>query len=140
MAIANAKLAYQSYKEIFRGDDWEESRRPALAAALPVGVDLDQEPRLPRPHLRGGAGRPRDRQHDAPRDDRGAAGPRPDRSSTLERDVDEARRTFDRLAEVGVDYDDVVAVLEREGVEKFADSFNELIEGVAGKRDQFTTA
>src|SRR5207247_11325499 len=55
---------------------------------------------------------------------------------TLERDLDEARRVFERVAEVGVDYDDVVAVLEREGVEKFSDSFKELLEGVGQKRGE----
>jgi transaldolase len=39
-----------------------------------------------------------------------------------------------------VDYDDVVAVLEREGVEKFAKSFRELIDGVTAKRDQLVAA
>ena len=34
---------------------------------------------------------------------------------TLERDVDEAKRVFERLAEAGVDYDDVVATLEQRG-------------------------
>jgi hypothetical protein len=33
-----------------------------------------------------------------------------------------------------------VAVLEREGVEKFADSFKQLLDGVAGKRDQLVAA
>ena len=56
--------------------------------------------------------------------------------ATLERDVDQARRVLDQFAQAGVDYDDVVAVLEREGVRKFADSFSKLLEGVASKRDQ----
>ena len=34
----------------------------------------------------------------------------------------------------------MVAVLEREGVEKFAKSFKELIDGVADKREQFVAA
>ena len=59
---------------------------------------------------------------------------------TLERDVDEAKRTLERFAEAGVDYDDVVATLEREGVEKFDASFKELFEGVAAKRDQLVAA
>ena len=37
-------------------------------AALPVGVDVDEEPRLPRRALRRGADRPGHRQHDAARD------------------------------------------------------------------------
>ena len=34
----------------------------------------------------------------------------------------------------------MTAVLEREGVEKFADSFKELLEGVAKKRDALVAA
>jgi transaldolase len=60
--------------------------------------------------------------------------------NTLERDVDGARVTLEGFARAGVDYDDVVAVLEREGVEKFANSFKELLDGVAAKREQFVAA
>jgi transaldolase len=60
--------------------------------------------------------------------------------ATLERDVGDARRTLEQLAEAGIDYDDVVGVLEREGVEKFADSFGKLIEGVAAKREELVAA
>lgn len=45
-------------------------------------------------------------------------------------DIEEAKRTLDSLGAVGVDYDDVVQTLEDEGVEKFAASWNELLEGV----------
>jgi transaldolase len=41
-----------------------------------------------------------------------------------------ARKVLDDLAAVGVDYDDVTAVLEREGVEKFVVSWNELLDTV----------
>ena len=44
-----------------------------------------------------------------------------------------AQRTFDELAEVGIDLDDVFVVLEREGVEKFDTSWAELGETVAGQ-------
>ena len=46
-------------------------RQGRAAAALPVGVDLGQEPRLPRRDLRRGADRPGHRQHDAARDGAG---------------------------------------------------------------------
>ena len=45
-------------------------------------------------------------------------------------DIEEARATLEELAEVGVDYDDVVQTLEDEGVEKFARSWQELLDGV----------
>ncbi|TML48847.1 MAG: transaldolase, partial [Actinobacteria bacterium] len=59
---------------------------------------------------------------------------------TLEQGVDEARRLFDQLAEAGVDYDDVVRVLEEEGVQKFADSFAELLDGIRAKRGELAAA
>ena len=40
----------------------------------------------------------------------------------------------------GVDYDDVVATLEEEGVQKFADSFDELLEGIRAKRSELAPA
>jgi transaldolase len=53
---------------------------------------------------------------------------------TLEQGVDEARRLLERLADLGIDYDDVTKTLEREGVEKFGDSFREMLDGIEAKR------
>ncbi len=49
---------------------------------------------------------------------------------TLDRGLDKARRLLEKLADAGIDYDDVTETLEREGVEKFATSFAELLEGI----------
>jgi transaldolase len=59
---------------------------------------------------------------------------------TLDQDVETARRTLEQFAEAGVDYDDVVETLEREGVEKFAKSFRELFADLEAKRDQLVAA
>jgi transaldolase len=140
LAIANAKLAFQTYKELFSGSDWEDL---AIAGASPqrclwaststknpeyrdvvyveelIGPDtVNTMPRETIEHFQ----------------DHGRV------ELTLERDVDGAKRTLEAFAQAGVDYDDVVAVLEREGVEKFADSFRKLFDGVAGKRDQLVAA
>jgi transaldolase len=61
-------------------------------------------------------------------------------AAKLEEGVDEARELIDRLEAAGVSYDEVTETLEREGVEKFADSFKELLEGVAKKRDALVAA
>jgi transaldolase len=45
-------------------------------------------------------------------------------------DVEEAQADLDRLGEVGVDYDDVVQILEDEGVDKFTKSWLELLEDI----------
>ena len=47
--------------------------------------------------------------------------------------ADRAQRTFDELAAVGIDLDDLYVLLEREGVEKFDASWRELGETVAGQ-------
>jgi transaldolase len=54
--------------------------------------------------------------------------------ATLLEDVAGAERLLRELADAGVDYDDVVAVLEAEGVAKFADSFAELLARIEAKR------
>jgi transaldolase len=45
----------------------------------------------------------------------------------------EAQQVMDDLAKLGIDYDDVIEVLEREGVEKFEKSWAELVETVEGQ-------
>jgi transaldolase len=57
------------------------------------------------------------------------------RGQTITEDVDEAARVEERLAELGIDLEEVGRVLEDEGVEKFDVSFANLLEGIARKRD-----
>ena len=61
-------------------------------------------------------------------------------AETLTLGVDEAHRLLEDLERAGVDYDDVVLRLEHEGVEKFVDSFAELLEGVHEKRAALVAA
>jgi transaldolase len=140
LAIANAKLAYQTYLELFSGSDWEDL---AVAGASPQRC-LWASTSTKNPDYRDvlyveeliGAHTVNTMPPDTIKafEDHGRV------AGTLEKDVEEARRTLDRFAEAGVDYDDVVETLEREGVEKFAKSFEELIEGVKGKREQLVAA
>ncbi len=53
---------------------------------------------------------------------------------TLTEGMDEAHELLKDLAAAGVDYDDVTDTLEREGVQKFSDSFASLLEGIDAKR------
>jgi transaldolase len=59
---------------------------------------------------------------------------------TLEQGIDEAKQLVTDLEKAGIDYDDVTDTLEREGVEKFADSFAELIEGIRAKSGELVPA
>jgi transaldolase len=140
LAIANAKLAYQTYKKIFSGPDWDELKSAGASAQRCLWASTSTK----NPNYRdvvyveeliGPATvntMPRETINDM--QDHGHV------ENTLERDVDGARVTLEGFARAGVDYDDVVAVLEREGVEKFANSFKELLDGVAAKREQFVAA
>jgi len=140
LAVANAKLAYERYKELFAGERWENLRdrgattqrclwaststkNPAYSDVLYVDELIGPETVNTMPEETIDAF-----------EDHGEV------ELTLERDVDEARRVFERVAEAGVDYDDVVDTLEREGVQKFSDSFAELLEGVRGKRGELVSA
>jgi transaldolase len=140
LAVANAKLAYERYKELFSGDRWEalrakgattqrclwastSTKNPAYRDVMYVEELIGPETvnTMPEETIRAFQ-------------DHGEVAP------TLERDLDEAKRVFERIAEAGVDYDDVVVVLEREGVDKFSDSFRELLDGVQGKRGELVSA
>jgi transaldolase len=140
LAIANAKLAYQSYKEIFRGDDWEELKAAGASPqrclwASTSTKNPDYRDVLYVEELIGP-----ETVNTMPRETIEALQDHGQVQDTLERDVDEARRTLEAFAQAGVDYDDVVAVLEREGVEKFANSFKELFDGVDAKREELVAA
>ncbi|MEO6509763.1 MAG: transaldolase family protein, partial [Nocardioides sp.] len=48
----------------------------------------------------------------------------------------DAEAVFQKLADVGIDFDDVLEVLEREGVEKFEKSWQELVDTIEGQLEQ----
>jgi transaldolase len=140
LAIANAKLAYERYKELHSGERWEalaakgarkqrclwastSTKNPAYRDVLYVEELIGPETVNTMPEETIDAF-----------EDHGEV------ALTLERGVDEAHRVFDQIAQAGVDYDDVVATLEREGVQKFADSFAELLDGIGAKRGELVSA
>jgi transaldolase len=61
------------------------------------------------------------------------------RGETVTEGVAESEALLEELAAAGVDYDDVVETLEREGVAKFADSFAELVAGIESKRGELAS-
>jgi transaldolase len=140
LAVANAKLAYQRYKERFADERWETLRAKGARAQRclwaststknPAYRDVVYVEELIGPET----------VNTMPEETIQAFQDHGNVALTLERDLDEARRVFERVAEAGVDYDDVVLTLEREGVDKFADSFRQLLDGVQGKRGQLVSA
>jgi transaldolase len=140
LAVANAKLAYQRYKKIFAGERWERlaeqgaSPQRCLWASTstknPEYRDVLYVEELIGPMT----------VNTMPEETIQAFQDHGRVAETLEQGLDEARRTFERLEEAGVDYEDVTQTLEREGVEKFADSFSELLEGIRAKSGELVTA
>src|SRR5436853_370908 len=140
IAIANAKLAYEKYNELHSGERWEKlaavgatkqrclwastsTKNPDYRDVLYVEELIGPETVDTMPEETIEAFQ-----------DHGEVAP------TLEQGIDEAKRLFDDLAAAGIDYDDVVRVLEEEGVQKFADSFSELLDGISAKRGELAAA
>jgi transaldolase len=140
LAIANAKLAYVTYQEIFSGAEWDEL---AAAGATPQRC-LWASTSTKNPEYRDvmyveeliGP----DTVNTMPRETIEAFQDHGKVERTLDRDVEGARRLLEAFEEAGVDYDDVVQTLEREGVEKFAKSFRDLFSDLESKRDALVAA
>jgi transaldolase len=140
LAIANAKLAYQRYKEIFSGPRWEplaaKGATPqwclwaSTSTKNPEYRDVMYVEELIGPET----------VNTMPKETTEAFQDHGEVRLTLEDGLDEARQLFEELARAGIDYDDVTRVLEDEGVQKFADSFDELLEGIAAKRGELIPA
>ena len=140
LAVANAKLAYQTFKELFAGDEWDELKRAGASAQRCLWASTSTKNPNYRDVLYVEELIGSETVNTMPRETVEAVLDHAKVEPTLERDVDGAHRTMERFAQAGVDYDDVVAVLEDEGVQKFADSFKELFAVVEKKRDQLVAA
>jgi transaldolase len=62
------------------------------------------------------------------------------RGDTVLEGVAEAQELIEQLRKVGVDYDDVVETLEAEGVQKFSDAFDQIVDRIRAKRAALAAA
>jgi transaldolase len=139
-AIANAKIAYQSFERLFSGAEWDslaaagaDVQRPLWAStsvknpAFPDTMYVDEligpytVNTMPRPTIAAFL-------------DHGTV------ERTIDRDLSGAYKTMEDLAAAGIDIDAVTAQLEDEGIASFAKSYDSLLEGVASKRAQLAGA
>jgi transaldolase len=140
LAVANARLAYQHYKEVFQGPRWEylvgkgatpqrvlwastSTKSPDYPDTLYVDelIGPDTINTMPEETIRA-------------YQDHGRPEPR------LEHELDGARTLLDELGRAGVDYDDLTDTLEREGVEKSSAAFDELIAALGEKQAALVAA
>jgi transaldolase len=136
LAIANAKVAYQQYREAFSGQRWESlaanGARPQRCLWASTSVkdpryrDTMYVEQLVGPQT----------VNTMPPETLAAVQHHGQITPTLDRELTEAHQVFADLDAAGIDYEDVTATLEREGVQKFVDSFRELFENVEAKRDE----
>src|SRR5215207_3029566 len=139
-AIANAKIAYQSFERLFSGAEWDalaaagaDVQRPLWAStsvknpAFPDTMYIDE---LIGPHTVNTMPRPTI----AAFLDHGTV------ARTIDKDLSAAHKTMEDLAAAGIDIDAVTAQLEEEGIASFAKSYDSLLAGVASKRSQLAGA
>jgi transaldolase len=131
-AIANARLAYQAYEQTFAGDRWAalvdagaNAQRPLWASTGvkdPKYDDTRYVVELVAPNTVNTAP---EKTIDAVRD-HGVI-----RGNTIEGTYARASAVYSSLEALGIDLTDVFEVLESEGVEKFEQAWNELLESVS---------
>ena len=133
LAIDNAKVVYQEFKEVFSGPEWEflegkgaKVQRPLWASTSAKNPDYRDV--LYVEELIGP-----DTVDTMPKSTIEAVKDHAEIQPTIEEGLYDARKLFEQLKEAGIDYEEVTDVLEQEGVQKFADSFNELLEVIGEK-------
>jgi transaldolase len=139
-AVANAKIAYETFERLFSGADWDslaaagaDVQRPLWAStsvknpAFPDTMYVDE---LIGPHTVNTMPRPTI----AAFLDHGTV------ERTIDKDLSGAYKTMEDLAAAGIDIDAVTAQLEEEGIASFAKSYDSLLAGVASKRSQLAGA
>lgn len=128
--VANARLAYAAYQEVFEGGqryqalkaDGARVQRPLWASTGVKNPDYSDTLYVTELVAPNTVNTMPEKTIDAVAD-HGVI-----RGDTVTGTGPDAQRVFDELAAVGVDLPDVFVVLENEGVEKFVDSWTELME------------
>ena len=135
-AIANSKVVYQRFKNIFHGEAFAQlqdagaarqrllwastsTKNPSFPDTLYIDTLIGPETVNTIPPATVDAFR-----------DHGTA------ENTLETTVDEAQLTLDNLAELGVNLDDITEKLQEDGVDAFIKSFDVLMDTIATKKGQ----
>jgi transaldolase len=129
--IANARLAYAAFEEVVSSERWQRlatagarPQRPLWASTGVKNPDYSDTMYVDQLVAPGTVNTMPEKTLDATADHAQITG------DTVRPFYEQAWNTMAALKDAGVDYDDVVKVLEDEGVEKFEASWNELLESV----------
>lgn len=127
-AVANARLAFQAYEEFFTGERWEaleaagaRKQRPLWASTGVKNPDYSDTLYVTDLVVENTVNTMPEKTLQAVKDHGVVTG------DQVRPHYADAQQVMDDLAAAGIDYDDVIATLEREGVEKFEDAWNDLL-------------
>jgi transaldolase / glucose-6-phosphate isomerase len=133
-AIANAKLAYESFKRIFGGDRFAKLKAKGARVQRPLWASTStKNPAYPDTMYIDTLIGP-DTVNTVPPATMDAFRNHGVAKLTLENGLDEAHKTFDELKAVGIDMTAVTTKLTEEGVTSFSESFDELFEVIEARR------
>ena len=140
LAVANAKLAYQNWKEVFSGERWAalEAKGASKQWCLWASTSTKNPAYRDVMYVEELIGR--QTVNTMPEETIRAFQDHGEVALTLERDLDEAHRVFKAVEAAGISIDGVTRTLEVEGVQKFSDSFEELLDGIRAKRGELVSA
>ncbi|MBO0890632.1 MAG: transaldolase [Acidothermales bacterium] len=140
-AIANARLAYELYEQKCTTDRWQQLARAGAKPQRPLWASTStKDPSLPDTVYvdelvtRGVVNTMPEATIHATADHGHISG------DTVHAGYERAKKVLADLERIGVSYDDVVRVLEEEGVEKFANSWNDLVGGVTQELERLAPA
>lgn len=138
-AVANARLAYQEYEKTFSGERWEKLEKAGARVQRPLWASTGvKDPALPDTLYVTGLVAPHtvntmpEATLEAVADHGEITG------DTVSGGYAQAQADLDALAAVGIDYDDVVQVLEDEGVSKFEASWHDLLKSTEAELKRLT--
>jgi len=136
-AIDNAKLAYEAFQQAFSGPRWEALAARGARVQRPLWASTSTKNPDYRDVLYVEELVARDTVNTMPLEtieafaDHGEV-----RGQSATEGMDRARSLWSDLAELGIDEDDVGHRLDREGVEKFADSYNGAVDAIEAKAEK----
>lgn len=135
--VANARLAYALYEEKFGGDRWRVLKAAGARVQRPLWASTGvKDPKLPDTLYVVELAAP-DTVNTMPEATLDATADHAEiHGDAVRGTYDDARATFEALKQAGVDYDDVVKVLEDEGVQKFETSWTEMLDTIKGELDK----
>ncbi|MEV0599138.1 transaldolase [Streptomyces sp. NPDC050315] len=127
-ALANARLAYQAYEEVFSSDRWAalekagaNKQRPLWASTGVKDPELKDTLYVEQLVAPNTVNTMPEATLEASADHADITG------DTVRGGYEQAQADIDALAKVGVSYDEVVQLLEDEGVDKFEAAWNDLL-------------